>query len=116
MVRTVQQQHSTQPGPRSCQGGRGDLLSVNCDGAVFRIGKILSVYTHGTLADGTAYETRELDLDKTVQRQRHLRRRRRPQIWSWVRLASGPLVPDKTNSPHGQPWWTRAAFVMGRIC
>lgn len=65
-------------------------------------GQIRSVFCHGTLSDGTAYETCELDLDGTTTTTTTS-----PDLVVG-KLASGPLVPDKAH-----PWWTRAAFRDG---
>jgi hypothetical protein len=105
------------PGRGHGKSGRGDLaVSEVVMEQCSETGKILSVYSHGTLSDGTVYETRELDLNNGATTT--------PSSFSSLsttadadlvvgRLASGPLVPNKANSPHGEPWWTRAAFRDG---
>jgi hypothetical protein len=102
------------PGRGRAKSGRGDqavseVVMEQCS----KTGQILSVYCHGTLCDGTAYETRELDLNNGTTTNRSSASASTTVDLVVGRLASGPLVPDKANSPHGGPWWTRAAFRDG---
>jgi len=93
--------------------GRGESPSGRGDAAVSEVvieqcsasGKTLSVVCHGTLCDGTEYETQELGLDCGLSLDE--------KDLVVGTLAAGPLVPDEANSPNGGPWWTRAAFTDG---
>jgi hypothetical protein len=92
--------------------GRGDSLSGRGPVAVSEViieqcsqsGKVLDAYCHGTLSDGTDYRTEGLEFDSAA---------RGPQDSDDLvvgTLASGPLVPDESESPHAGPWWTRAVL------
>lgn len=94
--------------------GRGDSLSGRGNIATSEVlilqdcresGKILNVQFHGTLSDGTEYDTCSLYLEQSSSSlHSHL------EVGT---LASGPFVPDASKSPHNGPWWTRAAFLDG---
>jgi hypothetical protein len=104
------------PGRGIAKSGRGDLaVSEVVMEQCSETGKIISVYSHGTLCDGTVYETRELDLNNSTPSTPSSSTSTIDADAGLVvgRLASGALVPDKATSPHGQPWWTRAAFRDG---
>jgi hypothetical protein len=102
------------PGRGCAKSGRGEqavseVVMEQCS----ETGQMLSVYCHGTLSDGTAYETLEYALNNDTTTMPSSSSSSKTADLVVGRLASGPLVPDKANSPHGESWWTRAAFRDG---
>ena len=95
--------------------GRGDARSGRGSVAVSEVlikqrcdtGAVLDAYCHGTLSDGTAYQSESIDFSGTSLRDDS------GSGLAVGTLASGPLVPNQDNSPHGGPWWTQAALTDG---
>jgi len=76
-------------------------------------GKLLDVFCHGTLSDGTRYESTSLDFD---QRYVAVGNSTASLGDSLVVGAVTPrtVAPDLSESPHHGPWWwTRSAFKDG---
>eukprot|EP00977_Amphora_coffeiformis_P000801 scaffold175_cov177-Amphora_coffeaeformis.AAC.3 len=92
-----------QPGREGSLSGRGQravsevLLTQN-----LQTGKIVMAICHGTLSDGSKYESKPLAWTTSDDGNEQM------EVGS---VAEGPLVPDR--SPHNGPWWTRAAFADG---
>lgn len=98
-VQWVDNQHQSL-GRGASRSGRGmhavcEVLIELCE----TTGRLMSVVLHGTLGDGTKYETKDLLCDDPGA------------------LCVGSLAPDAyvpLYSPHKDGrWWTRAAFVDG---
>jgi hypothetical protein len=96
--------------------GRGDIKSGRGPVAVSEVlieqcttsGTILEVYSHGTFSDGSKYRSQSLDFERATF----------PKGTDDLvvgTLASGKLVPNRTESPHGGPWWTQAALDDGSV-
>ena len=92
------------------QRGREDSLSGRGQRAVSEVlltqhletGRIVKAICHGTLSDGSKYETKPLAWTTSSDNDEHL------EVGS---IAEGALAPQ--SSPHNGPWWTRAAFTDG---
>jgi hypothetical protein len=97
-------------GRGQARSGRGmtavsEVLIEQCT----KSGRILDAYCHGTLSDGTKYRTQSLDFSDSESSSSSQKEKSLSLVVG--ELASGSGVPAEKDSPHGRPWWTRAAFV-----
>jgi hypothetical protein len=95
--------------------GRGEVKSGRGPVAVTEVlieqdsesGELLDVYCHGTFSDGSKFTSKRLDFGSVPKAD--------PDNLVVGALASGMLVPDEAQSPHGGQWWTQSALVNGSI-